>query len=117
MGAILKKCFSHSCCEPVASVPINKFTEYKLSQLENTVSVMEKNMKDIENKNADLQVKYIVLETKHDTLLKRLGELKNEVKTDMKDATKQIKTLEAQVLNILMGHSEMLDDDIIIVHE
>ena len=118
MGAILKKCFARSCCEPILpTVTINKTIEQKMAQLENTVSVMEKNIKDVESKNADLQVKYVVLETKHDTLLKRIGDLKSEFKADMKDTMKQIKTIEAQMLNILMGHSELLDDDIIIVHE
>jgi hypothetical protein len=117
MGAILKKCFAHSYEPTLPMVNIDKSTENRILQLENTVSVMEKNIKDVEIKNTDLQVKYIVLETKHDTLFKRVGELKNEFKTEIKDTTKQIKMIEAQIMNILMGHSELLEDDIIIVHE
>jgi len=121
MGAILKKCFANSYEPTLPMVNVNKSIDHRIDhrifQLENTVSVMEKNIKDVETKNADLQVKYIVLETKHDTLFKRIGELKNEFKVEIKDTAKQIKMLELQVLNILMEHSELLEDDIIIVHE
>lgn len=90
-----------------------KSYEQALTAMEKKWTVLEQESKERESQYHELQAKYMVIETKYDIAIKRVIELKAEVKT----VTTQIRRVEAEVHESLMGHSELLDDNIIIIQE
>jgi hypothetical protein len=71
------------------------------------------NIEDLQKKYNDMNIKYAVLETKHELMMKRVDGLKG----DVKDCSRQVKVVEAKISDALLGHSEILEDNIIIIQD